>query len=325
MLTLRLARRLGPGGNSAVVIAMLVLSGGVMRVFAGHIEVYAAHLVAVVAYLWLALSYIEGRVRWVAPCLALGVAIWVHASAVLLLPGLALLPFTASPGLRVREWVKRAVQGGLLAAVPCLVFFGAIALTGHSKDLLLAWKKALEVLGQNPDPGAIRWWVRGWGGAPSIGTDVVFLSRGQLKFLINSLFVLFPFALPCLLVLVVRSPRRLVATPQARFLAATSLPTVLYAFLLRPFWGPFDWDLFAITGICLAVLAAHWLAVEFEPRSFRKLAVWLIAFNLLFVGLPFLLAGRLELREAGPFAPGYFDLDLRLPDRPPAEKLAPWL
>ena len=82
-LLLRVARELAPGA-SAAAIALLLLSGGLARVFAGRIEVYAPLLVAVLAYLWLALRALRGDGHRALPALCLGLAIWLHAAAALL-------------------------------------------------------------------------------------------------------------------------------------------------------------------------------------------------------------------------------------------------
>ena len=85
----RAGRYLAPGHGAGV--ALLILSGGLLRVFAGHVEVYGFLLAAAGAYLWSALAHLAGRASWTTPCLALGVAVWLHPSAVALLPSLVLL------------------------------------------------------------------------------------------------------------------------------------------------------------------------------------------------------------------------------------------
>jgi hypothetical protein len=91
---------------------------------------------------------------------------------------------------------------------------------------------------------------------------------------------------------------------------------------VRPFWGPWDWDLFALTALvlgCCCVRAAATL------RSAPGLAVACIGFQLCFVGIPFLWIGAGSPRDAGPFGMRGFDYDLRQPARAPPERLAPWL
>jgi hypothetical protein len=180
----------------------------------------------------------------------------------------------------------------------------------------------IEILGRSDAADAIRWWVRGWGGDPSIGTDVVWLSQPHLKYLVNAFSLLIPACLPACLFLLVRRPRVLAADATARWLAVAALPLCLYATLLRPFWGPWDWDLFALTAFVLACLCIRALAtLHVAP----ELAVAIIGFQLCFVGVPFLWIGAGTPRDVGPFGFRSFDYDLRQPARQPPAHIAPWL
>ena len=84
----RAGRYLAAGHGGAA--ALLILSGGLLRVIAGHVEVYGFLLAAAGAYLWSALAHLAGRTSWTTPCLALGVAAWLHPAALVLLPSLVL-------------------------------------------------------------------------------------------------------------------------------------------------------------------------------------------------------------------------------------------
>jgi hypothetical protein len=323
-LLLRASRHLAPAGMAPLAV-LFVLSGGILRVFAGHIEVYAVLLLAASGYLWAALAFLRGRCAAWLPALALGLAVWTHAAAVCLLPSLLLLPRLRRPETRWPELVVPALAHAALAGLPLLAFLAAMALLGSPADLERLTDRVLEVLGGKPDPEARRWWVRGWGGAPSIGTDVVFLSRAQLKYLLNASHILAPAALPVLVAFALAAPRRFLATPAATFLCAAALPLVAYAFLLRPFWGPFDWDLFSLTALCLSLLSAHLLLVSLRGAQLRLLLPWLVGFQLLFVTLPFLLAGATSGRGDGPFRRGAWKYDLQKAGTPPPPHVAPWL
>jgi hypothetical protein len=323
MLFFLAGRYLAPGRGKAAAVTALILSGGCIRIFAGHVEVYSLLLAAVAAYLWLVLAFLERRASWLLPALALGLAIWIHAAALCLIPSFAVASLLASPKPRRAEGLRRIVAGLAIAALPTLLYLAGLCVAGFDADLVRGLEKAAEVLGRDPDPDATRWWVRGWGGAPSVGTDVVFLSWAHLKYLVNAAHILAPAALAVLLALLLAAPRSFVATPAALFLGAAALPSVVYAITLRPFWGPFDWDLFSITTVCLAALASHLLAVVLSDTSFRHVAVWLIGFQLLFVGVPFLAIGIESANDAGPFVAGSFRFEIGLPNTL-AEELAPW-
>jgi hypothetical protein len=180
------------------------------------------------------------------------------------------------------------------------------------------------VLGLSDDPNTVHRWVRGWGGEPGIGTDYVFLSLPHLKYLVNALHLLCAWAAPALLLLVSR-PTRFLSTPTARFLTAASLPLVGYAVVLRPVWGPFDWDLFSLTVLFVASLSAHLLASALPETTFQHTIVWLVGFNLLFVGLPLVAAGFAPIHAAGPFAIETFDPGMTDPSSAALAEIAPWL
>jgi len=277
-------------------------------------------------YLWLALERLAGRRSWVHPSLALGVCIWLHSSALLLIPSLALLPWIAprDRGRGNTPQLLEAVRSVALATTPLLAFLALMALTGRHGEFENAWNLGLHIVGTQRDPLLIRRWIRGFGGT-SIGTDVTFLSWPHLKYLINAAYVLLPIAVPGALLIALRVPGAFFRSPTARFLLATCVPFLGYALVLRPVWGPFDWDLFAAGALCLGCLVAHVLASRLDEASFRDLAIVAIGFQLLYVGAPFLLMSAMDLADAGPFAPGYFDYNLFIELHPASPKLAPWL
>jgi hypothetical protein len=309
----------------------LLLSGGLVRVFAGRVESYALLLVAVTAYVWLALRYLEdGRGEhgrgWYATCLAFGVSVLLHAVAITVLPSLLLLPRLATPGLRAGAMLRMLVRGGAVAALPLLAFVLGIAFVDGGEHLGEGVHRVIEVLGRSEAAGARRWWVRGWGGAPSIGTDYVLLSMPHLKFIANNVYLLCPSALGVLVVLFSWRGREILRDSRGRLLFTLCVPPVFYMFALRPAWGPYDWDVFALTALVLVLLQAHALDVVLRPQVARHVAIWLIAFQLLFVGAPFLVLRASSARDAGPFfVEGYFSPYMINADTPPTPALAPWL
>jgi len=326
LLLQRLAARLAPEGRPGAAgwILALVVTGGWVRLFAGHFEVYAPLVVAVLVYLVLALERLRGRAPWWAPALAMGVCGWVHAVSILLLPSLLWLLLRDRPG--PLDALRRLATAGAVALVPLAVFgAGAFAL-GAGEDLAAATAKALQVLGRDPDPDAIRWWVRGWGGAPSVGTDVVFFSRGHWKYVLNAGWLLVPFTAPA--AVLIGLGRRRGAPPadeRSRLLALCALPFLAYAFALRPFWGPWDWDLFSLAAVTGGAWLAHRLAAVLSEDALRDWGSLLVSLQLLLVTLPFLAAGIGVRHEAGPFAPALFELQTARPMTPPGPRLAPWL
>lgn len=318
------ARHLAPIGLRGGFV-LLVLSGGLLRVFAGHAEVYAPLLVCLSAYLWAALAFLDRRVAWWLPALALGIAIWMHMAATALGPSLLALPWLAAPRPGDPPKMLRALAAGLLSTLPLFAFIGGVMLFGHELDVHRAWRTLVEVAGQSEAEKAVRWWVRGWGSYPSIGTDVIFLSWPHLKYLLNAASLLAPSALPIVVgwLVVRRGTSRSAPTPL--FLSVAAAPLVLYACLLRPFWGPYDWDLFSATALVLAVLAAHVVTNGFAPGLRAHVVIVIAVLQLAFFGLPFIGTALGAGRDAGPFQPYRWHLDLRTPRTPPPDELAPWL
>lgn len=328
LLALRVGRRLGGGTAGAAIVALLLLTGGMARVFAGHVETYSVVLCAVLFYFWMALAYIEGDVAWWLPCLALGIAGWLHLSALYLVPTIVLLPRLASAELSGRDWVVTLARGAPIAVAPMIGFWGLAWALGHSADVERGFHVMTEVIaGAKTEEGLNKqWWVRIGGERAEVGLDYVFMSGAHLKYLINSAHVLMPFSMG-IVVAVAVGRRSAFATPAARLLVTAALPTIVYAFMLRPFWGPFDWDLFAITACCVSLLAGHLLVTGFEAATRAQLAVWLIGFQILFVGLPFLVLGIVQPRDAGPFIGKQYLRTIveQPPGGEPEGALVPWL
>jgi hypothetical protein len=317
---------LAPSRGWAAFATALILLGGVTRIFAGHIEVYSIVLISLGAYFWASLAYLRGRCGWMLPCLALGVGLWVHLCFLFLIPSLLLLPLLAEPPCPWRERMAQWVRGLVVIAIPTLLFFLLLWLTGHGGDLQQALTKMInwsEVGSGREHYETV--WIRPWGEAES-GTKYVLFSRLHLKYLVNSFFLLAPAALPVVFAFGILSFRRFYSTPPATFLSAASLPMIVYASIVRPVFGPYEWDLFTVTAVCLAALAAHLLATLPDSTSLAHLCTVLVGATLLLVTIPWVVVGAFIHQPAGPFA---IDALRASPDGSFYEtfvrELAPWL
>lgn len=323
---LQIGRYLTPGRGSAVFAAALILCGGFVRVFAGHIEVYGFVLMCAALYLWSALAFLRGRCGLAIPSLALGLGLWMHLSFSFLAPSLLVLLYLGAPGLGPRKQMGRFAAGLALTGVPLIVFLGAMLVTGHSREILGAWNTMLEWAGIIPSPINHEAFVRGFFASPGAGTRYVIFSGPHLKYLANAFFLLTPAMVPVIIAFAIFSPRRLVATPEARFLSTASLCMLAYAAVVRPVWGPYDWDVFSLTAIFLASLAAYLLVNQLDDPPLVHLGVLLIGTTLLFVTIPFVLIGISPYRQAGPFA---YDVALPIGDETPLDAvervITPWL
>lgn len=316
----RLAPYLAPTRGRAAFVVAGVLSAGLLRVLAGHVEVYAFVLLAAGAYLWAACAHLRSRCGVGPPAFAFGIGLWLHASFAVLLPSLLWLVFREGDALR------RGARAALLVAAPTLFFLAEMAAIGAWDDLRAAGEAALRIAGLREGAGLRQYWLRPPGASAGPGTEWVFLSAPHLRYLANASFLLVPVTLPALVAFAVARPRRLVATAESRLLALACAGAVPYAIALRPVWGPWDWDLFSLTGLCVGLLACHLLAVSLSDGDFADLGPWLVGAALLLVGLPLVAIGFAPLHAGGPFASDAIGWEAGEPPWRAIERfLEPWL
>ncbi len=324
-----LGRSLAPAGARGSVFAALVLCGGVLRVFAGHVEVYGFVVAAAAAYLWAAAEFLRGRCGYALPAIAFGVGLWIHLSFAFLAPSLLVLPLLVAKRGSARQYSKHLAIAAAAGVAPTLLFIVVMFAAGHSADLDAAWSAALSAAGLAGAGGGEEvgreLWLRGWNQTPGSGTRYTILGGPHLKYLANSFFLLVPAAVP-LLFFLASAPKRFTATPQAIFLSVAALSTLVYSIVLRPIWGPYDWDLFSLTAVCLASLAAYLLLREFDQPLLSHLCVVLIAGSLLLATIPLLLAGLATPRDAGPFSnQGISSIGDESTEQAFDRQLGPWL
>ncbi len=313
----RAARMAAPEGRATVAVALLAFSGGVGAAIAGRIDVQVLSIAAAGVYFWAGLRHLSGRPGVMTPALALGVLVWLEPFALVLIPSLLWI----SRGRGARHLV--AALG--LALLP-LALHIAFLLAVNPKDLSAA-TVVLRALGS----------ARGWVGLPGVasglGTDYVLGSAGHLKYLANAIFVLaggaFVVAGGAFVVaggagLVATHRWKLVADAPSVFLSVAAAGLVVATVLTRPSWGPWDWDLFGITGVALALLAGTLLAHLADARRLH-IAVAVASLQLCFLGIPLIGLGFGTRTDAGPFFEKRFDAGLFQRDRVPEPRIAPWL
>lgn len=326
---LGLGRSLAPEGARGSLFAALVLCGGVLRVFAGHVEVYGFVVAAAAAYLWAAAAFLRGRCGYSLPALAFGVGLWIHLSFAFLAPSLVLLPLLVATRGSALQYSKHLAIAFAAGIAPTALFIAVMLAAGNSADLDAAWSSVVSAAGLAAHGGgedlSRELWLRGWHQTPGTGTRYTMLGGPHLKYLANSFFLLTPAGVP-LLFFLAASPKRFTATPQAVFLSVAALSTLLYSIVLRPIWGPFDWDLFSLTAVCLASLAAYLLLREFDQPLLAHFCLVVIAGSLLLATIPLLLAGLDTPRDAGPFSqPGISAIGDESTERAFDRQIGPWL
>jgi len=320
----RVGLLLAPTRRRALLFVLLVLGGGLLRVLAGHVEVYAFVLLCAGAYFWSALDSLAGRCSTTWPALAFGVGLWMHLSFSFLAPSLLAVVLLA-PAASARDVVRRFLGAVLVGAAPVLLFLIVMWLRGRTAELAQASETLLRWGGFEPSPVGHEAFLRSPFGVSGAGTRYAILSPGHLKYLANAFFLLVPSALPLLAVLLVAAPRRFVATSQAIFLSCGALFMLLYALVVRPVWGPYDWDLFSLTAVALACLAAHVLVQTLPDPPLADLGVLLVGATLVLVTIPFVAIGIAPARDAGPFAYGLSSQAGESPVDAFERQLGPWL
>ena len=318
------ARQLAPDAGRALLLLLLVLGGGLARVLAGHVEVYAFVLLCAAVYFRTALACLAGRLPATYPALAFGVGLWMHLSFSFLAPSLLLVVLLACGDDR-RAMPVTVLRAAVVAALPVALFLAAMGVLGHTAELAQALETLRRWAGIEPSPVGHEAFLRSPFAASGAGTRYAILSAGHVKYLANAFFLLAPPALPILAGFLVLAPRRFAASRDVAFLGIASLFMVLYALVVRPVWGPYDWDLFSLTALSLATLAATLLVRTMPDPPLTELGVLLVCGTLLLVTVPFVAIGIAPAHPAGPFAYGVESAPGESPVDAFERGLGPWL
>ena len=302
------ARLALPGQRAAYGVPLLVFSGGLFAALAGRFDTETLAVCVSAGYLWLALRYQRGSGGLALPALAFGAAAWLQPLCLFAAPGLLWLPRLA--GRRYHLTLALALLPLLLHTAQLFAFVARPVPT--AKLLTHAWIGA-------------QGWLRTGGSGPSLGTDYVLLSAPHLKYLLNAAFVLTPAGLPIAATVLLLRRKAALVSPAARFVTASTAGLIVGSLALRPVWGPFDWDLFAVTGLWIGFSAAILLA-GLEARALRNhVAVAALGLQLCFVAIPLVVIGQGASRDGGVFEQSDFDSRLARPGRRPPKHIARWL
>jgi len=301
----RVAELLSPTRSRALLFLLLVLGGGLLRVLAGHVEVYAFVLLCAGAYFWSALACLRGQASPTLPALAFGAGLWMHLSFSFLAPSLLLvaLRHPDAPGTTSTA-AARVVRTALVGAAPVVGFLLVMLLLGNTAELAQAWETLLRWSGIEASPVGHEAFLRAPFGGSGAGTRYAILSWGHVKYLANAFLLLSPAALPIVVVFLLVAPRRFLASTDAAFLSSTAAFMLAYALIVRPVWGPYDWDLFSLTAVAFAGLAAYLLVNATPEPPLTDLGILLVAGTILLITVPFLWIGVAPAHPAGPFAFG---------------------
>ncbi len=250
--------RLATSAGERWLSLALLLSGGVLALFAGYVENYAFVLPAILLYVASGVEAADGRRGLARPFLLLLAAMGFHFVGITLLPSFAFLA-ARRPTAR-----GRALGAGLTA-------------------ILLAAAAGLVWLSR--DPGL---------GATDLGRHLLFfpgdsfyraygfLAPAHLAEIVNEILLLLPFGTPLLLwVLPRRRSLRALFEPAGAFLGIACLGAVGFLLAFNAEIGVArDWDLFAFVAVPLALLASRLASAVVPPARARELAIAALAVQL---------------------------------------------
>ena len=308
-LVVRGARLADTEGRATATIPVLALTGGIGAALAGRLDTQAFQLAAAAAYFYCGLRVL-GEPRSPMPAgIALGVLAWLDPMALLLVPSLWLVA-RGAPGSRRATAIGLAFLplalhlAGLVAANPSGLPTGEVLLAGL---------------------GGARGWVRPpWDGA-GLGTDYAFATLPHLKYLANAGFILAGGAVAALVAAALLARSQATASPQLRFLWLCWIGFALGAVTVRATWGPWDWELFATTGLAGSYTAGAWLARASDRDKRSHVLVAVAALQLAFVSVPLVSIGFGPSVDAGAFTERRFDPLLYERERTPPKRIRKWL
>jgi len=264
---LRLAAVLTPDRGGRWLATTLLLSGGCMALFFGHVEYYALPAAALVAYLWLACWCLDRGTLW-PTWIGLAILLPLHLEMLALVPGQLALGWTA--------W-RRGERRTTLAVVPvaALVAWAVTRLAGSRAGLVA-----------NTIGASLGRYVQPYFETTSTRHAFGFASPAHALAFANDLLLVAPMA-------VAASPAILwAARPRqdgvTRFLAIASIGCLLFSATFSRELGPYrDWDILAPFGfVYLAWVSACF--VRPHPGS-QRVAIVIALVGGLFHLVPFVM------------------------------------
>jgi hypothetical protein len=257
-LVARLWRQAAPCAPRAALALALTGSTAAIQLYFGYVENYTLVATGLLAYVLLAWSCLQGRRSVVWPALALGWSVCLHVLAGWLWPTLLYL-VAAARRRRGQSWVRAVLPAAAALLAPMVLTVCGLTAAGVPLAMLgkthLAHFKFVFLTA----PGTAQYQFPAF-------------SAAHLAAQANQLLLA---GLPGMLVLawIAGFARREVDTtdPFLRFLGIGALSLQLFASTWNPELGAYtDWDLFAVSGFSLVLLAAY--ALVRLPVSDRRIA-----------------------------------------------------
>lgn len=260
----RMAAAIGRTPCERWVIFGLMTTVGAMQLFFGYPENYTLLSLLILLFLWLAWRWRQGRGSLWGPGVALALAVGFHPSALILLPGLAVL-----------GWLAWRHDGQPLPRVLAASGIPLLAVMAGVLALMTAGGFGLEAfLGSQAPGGGDHRWLVPLTEVRSEWEYYTLFSRGHLMDIANQQLLVMPFTLPLLVFLGLAYRRTLPRDGYGLFLLAAAAAYVGLTWLWNPdYGGQRDWDLFAPAAWPATLLAAYGLTRATPTAVLARVAV----------------------------------------------------
>ncbi len=254
-LTLLFANFLGREKSHKVLAFLILVSMGSIQLFFGYVEHYTFLFLSIFGFLFLSLAYLEGKVKWIFPILALVLALSSHVSALYLLPSIFFL-FLAKNERGKPQQGKRILLAILAVILLATIFLGYKKYSWSVPPLFVPL-----IHDRYTGPGY-----------------TLFSLAHLLDFLNQQLLVSSVGLILVLGVSFCRKGKILFTNSTSTFLLIVAASQLLFNFVIDPGLGASrDWDMFSAVGLGYTILGLYLLVRFFKDRiKFEYLAIILV-------------------------------------------------
>lgn len=243
---------LGARGAAALAAGACVVAGGALGLLTGYDKAFTELTLATLALGAAGVHALRSGRAILLPGLAVVLAVAVHRSGIALAPGLL-----ACWGL----WLLRHGRSRALAPSTLLGVLAPAAALAALAPRVVHGIRVLDARHLNPE------------GVRHAGWLAATFGEGRALDLANVVVLLAPLA-PLLPVVALAAGPRAARRPEVLFLGALALPLLAVLVAVHPIQGEFrDWDVFAPSGIAIAMLVAALLATVIEGSRGPALAL----------------------------------------------------
>jgi hypothetical protein len=267
LLAVAFARRVAARRAVLVAVTCVLWFGGWLLLFTGYAKAFSGMTVALLAMAVVGLDVLRGKRNFLWAALLTAAALWLHRSALGLLPAAAFLAVVSwkgtAPAAAPQRKGKRVSGGRPATLAQRWTVLGWVLLVA---SLALVMPKLLSSFNQLD---AAHLSPAGGGGGPGWVAPLRLLDD------LNLVLFLVPLAPAVLLIFPLRSRLEVIRPREGWFLLALAAPYLGLLLVLQPTQGLFrDFDTMAMSGMAVAIILAVVIAgVMKRERSAAWLAV----------------------------------------------------